>query len=175
MRYPHKHWIIRLKSTKSFTKLFIVVSVCTRMRNKYIARVNLYEMSTYNSWWWSHAQFSTCMSLLRHGCQRHTFWNSQTDIQMYTLLDQMNWQICPDVNVFKIPVKTSCTGHRWRKAKDFFDFCSGKICLVVLFHGFCSFVLRHLCPVHKIIYKCPKSHHSHDPLHPYMTWIYREC
>ena len=25
----------------------------------------------------------------------------------------------------------------------------GKICLV-LFHGFCSFVLRHLCPVHEV-------------------------
>ena len=54
--------------------------------------------------------------------------------------------ICPDINGFQIPLKTSCTGHRWRKAKDFVVFCSGKICLV-LFQGCCSFVLRHLCPV----------------------------
>ena len=57
--------------------------------------------------------------------------------------------ICPDINGFQIPLKTSCTGHRWRKAKDFVVFCSGKICLV-LFQGCCSFVSRHLCPVHKI-------------------------
>lgn len=33
--------------------------------------------------------------------------------------------------------------------QDFFIFCSGLINLV-LFHGFCSFVLRHLCPVHEV-------------------------
>ena len=32
------------------------------------------------------------MSLLRHGCQRHSFLNSQTGSQMYTFPDQMNWQ-----------------------------------------------------------------------------------
>ena len=29
----------------------------------------------------------------------------------------------------------------------------GKICLV-LFHGFCSFLLRHLCPVHEVNASC---------------------
>ena len=48
--------------------------------------------------------------------------------------------ICPDINGFQIPLKTLCTGHKWRKAKDFFVFCSGKICLV-LFQGSCYFVL----------------------------------
>ena len=43
-------------------------------------------------WSWSVSQFSTCMSLSRHGCQRHSFLNSQTDSQMYTFPDQMNWQ-----------------------------------------------------------------------------------
>ena len=77
---------------------------------------------------------------------------------------------CPDINSFQIPLKTSWTGHRSCKAKDFFVFCSRKICLE-LFQGFCSFVLGHLCPVHKI---CPNSHHNH-PRHPFITWIYREC
>ena len=31
----------------------------------------------------------------------------------------------------------------------------GKICLV-LFHGFCSFVLCHLCPVHKVNASCTR-------------------
>ena len=89
------------------------------------------------------------MTLLRHGCQRNTFWNSQTDCRMYPFPDQMNWQFVQVLMDSKIPHRTSCTGHRWRKAKDFFVFCSGKICLV-LFQGCCSFVSRHLCPVHKI-------------------------
>ena len=60
------------------------------------------------------------------------------------------------------------SGHRWRKAKDFFVFCSRKICMV-LFH--CSFVSRHLCLVHKIN---AQTHHNH-PRHLFITWIYREC
>ena len=114
------------------------------------ARVNFYEMSTYKSCWsWSVPQFSTSMTLLSHGCQRNSFWNSQTDSQMYPFPDQMNWQFVQVLMDSKIPLKTSCTGHRWRKAKDFFVFCSEKIFLV-LFQGCCSFVLRYLCPVHKI-------------------------
>ena len=80
---------------------------------------------------------------------------------------------CLDINGFQIPVKISCTGHRWRKPKDRFVFCSGTICLV-LFHVCCSFVLRHLSPVHKIQCKCPNSHNNH-PRPPFITWIYREC
>ena len=101
-------------------------------------------------------QFSTCMSLLRHGCHRHSFMNSQTDSQMYTFPDQMNnLTICPDINGFQIPVKTSCTGHRWCKTKDFFVFCSGKTCLVC-FHGFWFFCfICHLCLVHKINAQTP--------------------
>ena len=74
---------------------------------------------------------------------------------------------CPDINGFQIPVKISCTGHRWRSLKDFFVFCSGTICLV-LFHGCCSFVLRHLSLLHKIQCKCLHSHHNH-PRHPFIT------
>ena len=89
------------------------------------------------------------MSLLRHGCQRNSFWNSHTDSQNVDFPWPNKLTICPDINGFQIPLKTFCTGHRWHKAKDFFVFFSGKICLV-LFQGCCSFVLRHLCPVHKI-------------------------
>ena len=146
------------------------------------ARVNLYYMSKYKLCWsWSVSQFSTCLSLLRHGCQRNSFWNSQTDSQMYTFPDQMNWQFVQILVDSKIPLKTSCTGHRWRKAKDFFVFCSGKICLV-LFQGSCYFVLRHLCPVHKINAQTPiTTILSTNLLHEFITnvkrrmdWSYRK-
>ena len=110
---------------------------------------NLYEMSTYKSCWsWSVSQFSTCMSLLRHG-----FRNSKTDSQMYTFPDQMNWQFVQILMDSKFHSKLRVLDTDYVKqnswAKDFFVFCSGKICLV-LFQGCCSFVSRHLCPVHKI-------------------------
>ena len=81
---------------------------------------------------------STCMSLLRHGCQRHSFfkfpdWQSNVHFPWPNELT-----ICADINGFQIPVKTSCTGHRWCKTKDFFVFCSGKICWVC-FHGYLFF------------------------------------
>ena len=70
-------------------KVFIVI--CAWETNTH-ARMNLYEISTFNLCWsWSVSQFSTCMSLLKHVCQRHSL-NSQTDSQMYTFLDQVNWQ-----------------------------------------------------------------------------------
>ena len=79
--------------------------------------------------------------------------------------------VCPDINVFQIPVKTSCTGHRWCKTKDFFVFCSGKICLVCFleFLFFCF-----MSSVSGTQNKCPNSHHSH-PVHQFNRWIYREC
>ena len=81
--------------------------------------------------------------------------------------------ICPDINGFQIPVKTSCTGHRWCKAKDLFVFCSGKICLVC-FYGFLFFCF--MSSVSGTQNKCLNSHHSH-PVHLFNTWIwiYREC
>ena len=89
--------------------------------------------------------------------------------------------ICPDINGFQIPLKTLCTGHKWRKAKDFFVFCSGKICLV-LFQGSCYFVLRHLCPVHKMNAQTPiTTILSTNLLHEFITnvkhrmdWSYRK-
>ena len=131
------------------------------------ARVNLLEMSTYKSCWrWPVSQFSTFMSLLRHA------WLPEEQIFKFpdwqVACEQANWQvnvhfpwpneltICPDINVFHIPLKTSCTGHRWRKAKDFVVFCSGKSAwycfkaVVLLFYVICV-------------------------RYPSITWIYREC
>ena len=134
-------------------------------------------MSTYKSCWsWSVSQFSTCMSLLRHGCQRNSFWNSQTDSQMCPFPDQMNWQFVQVLMGSTIPLKTSCTGHRWRKAKYFFVFCSGKICLVS-FQGCSSFILRHLCPVHKINAPTPittilTTHLLHEFIVTHLTFLF---
>ena len=129
-------------------KVFAFICVHVWETNTH-ARVNLYEMSTYKSCWsWSVSQFSTCMSLLRHG-----FRNSKTDSQMYTFPDQMNWQFVQILMDSKFHSKLRVLDTDYVKqnswAKDFFVFCSGKICLV-LFQGCCSFVSLHLCPVHKI-------------------------
>ena len=137
-------------------KMFIFICVHAWETNT-LARVKLYEMSR-SCWRWSVSQFSTCTSLSRHGWQSHSFWNSQDDSQMYTFCDQMNWQF------------VQCTGQRWHKTKDFFDFCSGKICLV-LFHGL---FLLFSSSVFGTRIKCQGYHYSH-PLHPLITWIYCEC
>ena len=135
----HDYWIcgtlvstefIRVKSTKLFLKEFTVICVHVHAwQTNTHPRVNLFEMSTYNSCWsWSVSQLSTCMNLLRNGFQRNSWWNSQTDSQMHTFRDQINWNQlkfnwnqlksleiksieinCPDINGFQIPVKTSCT------------------------------------------------------------------
>ena len=85
---------------KSFMKVFMVLRIHAWETNTH-ARVNLYEVSIYKSCWrWSVSQFSTCMRLLRHGCQRHSFGNSQADGQMYIHVhfpwphwsELMNWQ-----------------------------------------------------------------------------------
>ena len=158
LNMTYDYWILRpslaLNPSKKYQiiykNMFIFICVHAWETNTH-ARVKLYKMSR-SCCRWSVSQFSTCMSLLRHGCQSHSFWNSQDDSQMYTFRDQMNWQF------------VQCTGHRWRKTKDFFDFCSGKICLV-LFH---SFFLLFSSSVSGTRSKCQDSHHSH-PLHPLIT------
>ena len=120
-------------------------------------------------WSWSVSQFSTCMTFLRHGCQRNSFWNSQTDSQMYPFHDQMNWQFVQVLMHSKIPLKTSCTGHWWRKAKDFF-FVQGKSA----WYCFKADVLFYFTSsVSGTQNKLPNSHHNH-PRHPFITWIYRD-
>ena len=160
-------------------KVFTFISVHAWETNTY-ARVNLLEMSTYKSCWrWPVSQFSIWNRGIDFKIPRLTgsqLWTGSpldqrtvhrlTDRQMYTFPDQRNWQFVQVLMDSKVPLKTSCTGHRWRKAKDFFVFCSGKICLV-LYKGWCSFELRHLCLVHKINAQTPittilATHLSHE-------------
>ena len=103
---------------------------------------------------WSGFQFSTCMSLLRHGCQRHSFLNSQTDSQMYTFSDQMNWQFFQISMDYKFQSKLRALETDDVKQKTSLFFVEGKSAWYV-FMVFCSFVLCHLCPVHKINAQTP--------------------
>ena len=84
------------------------------------------------------------------------YFNSQ---RAWACWDMVPWPnemtICADINGFQIPVKALCTGHRWCKAKVFFVFCSGKICLVCS-HGFLFFCfICHLCLIQKINAQTP--------------------
>ena len=158
MQCPHYHWIIPVKSTKSFMKEFTFICVHAWETNTH-ARVNLYEMSTYKSCWsWSVSQFSTCMSLLRHGCQRNSYWNSQTDGQMYTFPDQMSWQF---VQILMVPNST--------QNFVYFDFFENLLSIVPRLSFFCS-----TSSVSGSQNKSPNFHHNH-PCHPFIAWMYREC
>ena len=68
------------------------------------AKVNLYEMSTNKSCWrWSVSQVSTCMSLLRHDCQSHSFFKFP-DWQSNVHFPWPNeWTIGPDYG-FQTPI-----------------------------------------------------------------------
>ena len=146
-------------------KVFTFICVHAGETNTH-ARVNLYEMSTYQSCWsWSVSQFSTCMSLLR---QRNS--NSQTDSQMYTFPDRMNWQFVQILmdSKFHSRLRVLDTDGVKQKTSEFFVFCSRKICLV-LFQGCRSFVLRHLCPVHKLNAQTPIT-----TILEWMDWSYRK-
>ena len=99
-------------------------------------------------------QFSTCMSLLRHGCHRHSFMNSQTDSQMYTFPDQMNWQFVQILMDSKFQSKLRVLDTDDVKQKTSLFSVQGKSAWYV-FLNFCSFVLCHLCLVHKINAQTP--------------------
>ena len=160
---------LRMQLRRIVIMMIIEYAVPSLALNYYLKRSNLFVYMhekqipmqkwicmkcPHTSWSWSVSQFSTCMSLLRHG-----FWNSKTDSQMYTFPDQMNWQFVQILMDSKFHSKLRVLDTDYVKqnswAKDFFVFCSGKICLV-LFQGCCSFVqLRHLCPIHKINAQTP--------------------
>ena len=93
--------------------------------------------------------------------------------QMHTFPDQMNWHFVQILMDSKFQSKFHALDTDDVAQKTSLFSVQGKICLV-LFHGCCSFVLRHLSPLHKIQCKCLHSHHNH-PRHPFITWIYREC
>ena len=80
--------------------------------------------------------------LLRHGCQRHSFWNSQVDSQMCTFPDQMNWQFV-QIRASKLRSKLRVLDTDDVKQKTSLFSVHGKIYLV-LFHAFCSFVLEYV-------------------------------
>ena len=125
--------------------------------------VNLYES-------WSISQFSTCMTLLIHGCQRNSFWNCQTDSQMYTFPDQMNWQFVQIVMGSTIPLKLRVLYTDDLKQKTSLFSVQGKsawYCFKAV--G----LLSYISSVSGTKSKCPNSHHSH-PRHPFIAWIYRE-
>ena len=110
-------------------------------------------MSAYKSCWrWSVSQFATCMRLLRHGCQKHSFWNSQTDSQMYTFLDQMNWQFVQILMDSKFPSKLHVLDTDHIKQKTSLFSVQGKsawycfMVAVLLFYVIC---------VHKINARTP--------------------
>ena len=131
-------------------KVFIVFCVHAWETNAH-ARVNLNEMSTYKYCGrWSVFQFSTSMSLLRHGCHRNSFFFKFPDWQSNVHFPWPNeLTICPDINGFQIPAKL-CVLHidEVKQMTSFFS-VQGKsswYCVMV----FCSFVLCHLCPVNKI-------------------------
>ena len=92
----------------------------------------------------------------RHGCQRHSLFKFPDWQSNVHFLWPNELTICADINGFQIPVETSCTGHRWCKAKDFFVFCSGQTCLAC-FHGFLFFFcfICHLCLSHEINAQTP--------------------
>ena len=141
LNYPCKEYHIIYES--------VHIYLCTCMRNKYLCKSEFV--------WNVHIQ--VMLKLIRHVLV-------ETFVARGIVLKFPDWQsnvhfpwpneltICPDSNGFQNSTQSSCTGHRWPKAKDFFVFCSGKICLV-LFQGCCSFVLRHLCPVHEINAQTP--------------------
>ena len=135
-------------------KVFIVSCLHAWETNTH-ARVNLYEMSIYKKCWrWSVLQFSTCMSLLRHGRQRHSLLNSQSDSQMYTFPDQMNWQFVQILMNSKFQSKLRVLDTDDVKEKTSLFSVQGKsawYCFMVL----CSFVSCHLCPVRKINAQTP--------------------
>ena len=87
---------------------------------------------------------STCMSLLRHGCQRHSFLNSQTASQMYTFPDQMNWQFVQILMYSKLQSKLRVLDTDDVKQKTSLFSVQGKSAWYVSM-VFCSFVLYVIC------------------------------
>ena len=166
LNYPRKEYQIICESVHNY--------LCTWMRNKYTCKSEFVwnVMSTSKSCWcWSVSQFSTCMTLLRLGCQRKSFWNFQTDIVKCTLfLTKRIRQFVQVLMASKIPLKTSCTGHRRRKAKRLlcFLFSENLLGIVSRLLSFCF-----TSSLSSTQNKCLNFHHNH-PCHPFITWIYCE-
>ena len=115
-------------------------------------------MSTYKSYWsWSVSQFSTCLTLLRHGCQRNSFWNSQTDSQMYTFPDQINLQFVQVLMASKFHSKLRVLDTDDVKQKTSLFSVQGKSA----WYCFKAVVLLfYTSSVSGTQNKCPNSHHK---------------
>ena len=125
------------KNTKSFMNQDVYsLYLCTCMRNKYscksefvwnvhiqvtlkVISISILNMHELVETWLPEAYFLKLLD-----------WRSNVHFP-----GPNEFTNCPDINGFQVPVKSSCSGRRWCKTKDFFVFCSGKICLVC-FHGF---------------------------------------
>ena len=115
---------------------------------------------------------STCTNLLRQGCQRKSFWYSQSDSQMYTFPDQMKWQFVQILMDSKFHSKLRVLAMDKDDVKQKTSLFSvqgnsGWYCFkaVGLFFTSSMSVTQN---------KCQNSHHNH-PRHPFIIWIYREC
>ena len=90
--------------------------------------------------------------------QRHSFINSQTD--SHTFPEEMNWQFVQILMILNSSQNFVYWTPWWGKTKDFFVFCSGKMCSVC-FHGFWFFCFIVLC----FVLCC-------HPVHLFNTWIF---
>ena len=141
LNYPCKEYQIIYES--------VHIYLCTCMRNKYPCKSEFV--------WNVHIQVMLKLisfSILNMHELVETWFSKFQDWQSNVYFPWPNeLTICPDIDGSKFHSKLRVLDTDYVKqnswAKDFFVFCSGKICLV-LFQGCCSFVqLRHLCPIHK--------------------------
>ena len=114
-------------------------------------------------------------TLLRHGCQRHSFWNSQPDSQMYTFPDQMNWQLMD--SKFQSKLQVLDTDHIKQKTSLFsVQGKSAWYCFMVVV------LLFYVISVHKINARTPitiiqATHLLHESILNVkyrMDWSYRK-
>ena len=92
-----------------------------------------------------------CWDMVARGI---VFLNSQTGSQMYTFPDQMNWQFVQILMDSKFQSKLRVLDTDDVKQKTSLFSVQGKSAWYV-FLNFCSFVLCHLCLVHKINAQTP--------------------
>ena len=102
--------------------------------------------------------------------KRHSFVNSQTDSQMNTFPDQLNWQFVQILMNSKFQSKLRVLDKEDARERLLcFLFRENLLRIVSWF-----FFLCFMSSVSGTQNKCPNSHHSH-PLHLFNTCIYREC
>ena len=131
-----------------YESVFSYLSTC--MRNKYSCMKCPHTSNVEGDQYFNSQQAWACWDMVARGIVfKFPDWQSNVHFPWPNELT-----ICADINCFQIPLKTSRTGHRWCKEKDFV-LCSGKICLVC-FHGSLFFCfICHLCLLHKINAQTP--------------------